>query len=135
MSFHKSLKTAAGALLLALAATQAAVAMADTCPAAEAEQGQSVFAHDCSVCHSAQKDGPGMMGPNLHGVVGRMSGSLAGFSYSEAMKTRGAAWSRDSIDAFITQPQAAVPGTYMPFAGLADAAECRAVTCWLSQQH
>lgn len=135
MSIHKSLKAAAGALLLALAATQGAVAMADTCPAAEAEQGRNVFARDCSVCHSAQKDGPGMMGPNLHGVVGRMSGSLAGFSYSEAMKTRGAAWSRDSIDAFITQPQAAVPGTYMPFAGLADAAERRAVTCWLSQQH
>ncbi|WP_370601567.1 cytochrome c family protein [Pseudomonas nitroreducens] len=135
MSIHKSLKATAGVLLLALAATQVAVAMADTCPAAEAEQGQGVFARDCSVCHSAQKDGPGMMGPNLHGVVGRMSGSLAGFSYSEAMKTRGAAWSRDSIDAFITQPQAAVPGTYMPFAGLADAAERRAVTCWLSQQH
>lgn len=135
MSFHKSLKAAAGALLLALAAAHSAVAAADTCPAAEAEQGQTVFARDCSVCHSAQKDGPGMMGPNLHGVVGRMSGSLAGFSYSEAMKSKGAAWNRDNLDAFITQPQSAVPGTYMPFAGLADAAERRAVTCWLSQQH
>ncbi|MCY1356178.1 hypothetical protein D9M69_426210 [compost metagenome] len=135
MSFHETLKAAAGALLLALAATQTAVAATATCPAAEAEQGQTVFARDCSMCHSASKEGPGMMGPNLHGVVGRMSGSLAGFSYSEAMKTRGAAWSRDSLDAFIAQPQSAVPGTYMPFAGLADAAERRAVTCWLSRQH
>ncbi|MBO3274708.1 c-type cytochrome [Pseudomonas schmalbachii] len=131
MSFHKSLKNAAGALLLALLP---GLALADGCPSAEAEQGQNVFARDCAVCHSAKQNEPGMMGPNLHGVVGRMSGSLAGFSYSQALKTKGAAWSRDALDAFIAQPQAAVPGTYMPFAGLADAAERKAVTCWLSQQ-
>ncbi|MNP47342.1 Cytochrome c2 [compost metagenome] len=133
MSFHKSLKAAAGALLLALAA-QSGLALADGCPAAEAEQGQNVFARDCAACHSAGPNQPGMMGPNLHGVLGRKAGSLAGFPYSEAMKTKGADWSRDNLDAFIEQPQGTVPGTYMPFAGLADAAERKAVTCWLSQQ-
>lgn len=122
-------------LLLAGALLQPAQAHAGDCPAADAQKGETVFARDCSICHTAKADGPGMMGPNLHGVVGRMAGSLAGFSYSQAMKGKGAAWSRDNLDAFVSQPQAAVPGTYMPFAGLADAAERRALTCWLSQQH
>jgi len=122
-------------LLLAGALLQPVLAFAGDCPANDAQKGETVFARDCSICHTAKADGPGMMGPNLHGVVGRMAGSLAGFSYSQAMKGKGAAWSRDNLDAFVSQPQAAVPGTYMPFAGLADAAERRALTCWLSQQH
>lgn len=134
MSRNK-LRFGALGLLLAGALLQPVLAFAGDCPANDAQKGETVFARDCSICHTAKADGPGMMGPNLHGVVGRMAGSLAGFSYSQAMKGKGAAWSRDNLDSFVSQPQAAVPGTYMPFAGLADAAERRALTCWLSQQH
>ncbi|MNV87862.1 Cytochrome c2 [compost metagenome] len=74
------------------------------------------------------------MGPSLHGVVGRPSGSLAGFSFSQAMKTKAVNWQAETIEQFISQPQAFVPGTYMPYMGLASAPDRQAVGCYLSKQ-
>ena len=124
-------KTGLCGLLLALGAGRSALALADDLAA----KGQAVFERDCSLCHTAVAGGGNIMGPNLHGVIGRPAGSLAGFSYSQAMKDKGAAWSRESVEACVTQPQAAVPGTYMPYQGLADADERKAPSLWLSQQH
>jgi len=107
-------------------------ALAEGCPPGQQQQGEQLFARDCAACHSAQKNGPTLMGPNLHGVVGRPAGTLPGATYSEAMKSRQAAWTAESIGAFIQQPQAAVPGTYMPYAGMTDSAERQAVTCFLA---
>jgi len=109
------------------------LAVAGECPAPQRQQGEQVFARDCAACHSAQKDGPTLMGPNLHDVVGRQPGTAPGATYSQAMKARQAAWTAEGIAAFIEQPQTAVPGTYMPYAGLADAGERQAVTCFLAQ--
>ncbi|MFZ5961135.1 c-type cytochrome [Pseudomonas knackmussii] len=124
------IKTGLCGLLLALGAVQSGLALAD-----DAAKGQAVFERDCSLCHTANAGGPNIMGPNLHGVVGRKAGSLAGFSYSQAMKDHGATWSRDNLETFLAQPQTAVPGTYMPYQGLADADERKALSLWLSQQH
>lgn len=119
--------------LVFLLAVQGAHA-ANNCSAEQAQQGNTLFDTDCSVCHSAKKGVEGMMGPNLFGVVGRTSGTLQGFSYSKAMKDRALPWNNDSIQAFIAQPQADVPGTYMPYMGM-DSAEGRAaVACYLSLQ-
>lgn len=125
-----SLSLAGLVLLLAAQGAQAAI----NCSAEQTQQGNTLFDTDCTVCHSVQKGVVGMMGPNLFGVVGRAAGSLEGFSYSKAMKDRAKPWDSDSIQAFITQPQSYVPGTYMPFMGM-DSAEGRAeVACYLSQQ-
>jgi cytochrome c len=119
-------------LVLLLAAHGAQAAM--NCSAEQIQQGNTLFDTDCTVCHSVQKGVVGMMGPNLFGVVGRAAGSLEGFSYSQAMKDRAKPWGSESIQAFIAQPQAYVPGTYMPYMGM-DSAEGRAaVACYLSQQ-
>ncbi|WP_374438899.1 c-type cytochrome [Pseudomonas panipatensis] len=128
MSLNFSIKQGLCGLLLALAGSQPA--LADDLAA----KGQAVFERDCSLCHTANAGGANIMGPNLHGVIGRQAGSLAGFSYSQAMKDKGAVWARDNFEAFIAQPQAAVPGTYMPYTGLADADERKALSAWLSQQ-
>jgi cytochrome c len=120
------------ALLLALM-TSPTVRAAD-CAAPLVQQGEARFASECAVCHSAKADGPTMMGPNLHGLYGRTSGSLAGFSYSQAMKTRAVEWQMDSLQQFIAQPQDFVPGTYMPYVGLASADDRRAVACFLGAQ-
>ncbi|BBH45632.1 c-type cytochrome [Pseudomonas sp. KU43P] len=122
-------KFAAPFLLAALASP---LALAEECAAPQAQQGEQVFARDCAACHSSQKNGPTMMGPNLHDVLGRTPGTVAGANYSQAMKSRQAAWTAQGISAFIEQPQAAVPGTYMPYAGLHDATERQAVTCFLA---
>ncbi|WP_342245561.1 c-type cytochrome [Pseudomonas sp. OTU5201] len=109
-------------------------ALAADCAPAQVQKGETLFGSDCSVCHSAKQDGPTMMGPNLHGLYGRQSGSLAGFSYSQAMKTKAVEWQLDSLEQFIAQPQGFVAGTYMLYAGMASADDRRAVGCFLGAQ-
>ncbi|WP_449440866.1 c-type cytochrome [Pseudomonas migulae] len=97
-------------------------------------RGAQVFANECAVCHSVAKGMTGMMGPNLAGVVGRKSGSLEGFNYSQAMRNKDIDWQAETIAQLITQPQAFVPGTYMPYMGLASADDRQAVVCFLKEQ-
>lgn len=105
------------------------------CGQAGVERGANAFAAECSVCHAASKGAAPGMGPNLAGVIGRNAGSQPGFVYSQAMKARAQPWQQDSLQAFIAQPQAQVPGTYMPYAGLADATDRQAIACFLAQPH
>jgi cytochrome c len=81
------------------------------------DDGKQVYAQ-CSACHSV--DGSTGVGPSLSGIVGRESGSAAGFRYSRAMKGSSIVWDEKSLDAFIADPQKVVPGNVMPFAGVAD---------------
>lgn len=84
----------------------------------------------CAACHSVE---PGMngLGPSLAGVVGRKAGTLAGFTYSEAMKASGKAWDEATLDAFLTSPMANVPGTRMTYQGQSDPAKRKAVIDYL----
>jgi cytochrome c len=75
----------------------------------------------CAACHSAQ--GSAAIGPSLSGVAGRKAGSVPGFGYSRAMKNAGITWDDKSLAAFLSDPQQAVPGNRMPFAGVPDPAE------------
>lgn len=79
-------------------------------------KGKMVFAK-CAICHSAQQ-GKTLVGPSLFGVVGRHSASLEGYSYSEAMKKADKTWDLKTLDTYLTNPKAMVPGTKMVFAGL-----------------
>ena len=74
------------------------------------------------MCHKIERSEDGV-GPSLHGVFGRKAGTLADFRYSPAMKRSGITWSAQTIDTFLTDPQKAVPGNRMPYAGLADASD------------
>ena len=99
------------ALVLALAASLwSARAFPQEAPAAFAA---------CSACHSS--NGATGVGPTLKGVYGRKSGSVGGFAYSRAMRGAGLTWDEKSLDAFLTDPQKAVPGNHMPFPGVPDA--------------
>lgn len=118
-------------MLMALMASHPALA---ACDPQQEGRGDALFASDCSMCHSIKAGGPAMMGPNLHGLYGRTSGSLAGFSFSQAMKAKAVEWQRESLEQFIAQPQAFVAGTYMPYVGMAGADDRRAVGCFLGVQ-
>ena len=120
--------------LSVLALLQVSQVQAAACVPASVEKGSKLFAQECSVCHTVQKDVTGMMGVNLHGVAGRTSGTFPGFSYSQAMKDKAVNWKAESLQAFISKPQAYVPGTYMPYMGMAAAEDSAAVACFLSQQ-
>ncbi|WP_421693974.1 c-type cytochrome [Aestuariivirga sp.] len=85
---------------------------------ADATKGQAVF-KACQACHDGSKGGPNKVGPNLWGVVGRMHGSHEGFSYSEAMASlKDKPWTYEALNAFITSPKTAIPGTKMAYGGL-----------------
>lgn len=85
--------------------------------------GEVAFATRCSGCHKVENGTSHRIGPDLWGVVGRKPGSAPGFAdYSGAMRAQGGVWTEAKLDQFIKNPQAAVPGTAMEFAGVDDAA-------------
>jgi cytochrome c len=53
------------------------------------------------------------VGPHLSGVFGRTAGTIAGARYSKAMTASGMTWDEQTLDAFLTEPTKALPGTTM----------------------
>lgn len=97
----------------------------------DAEAGEKVF-NRCKACHSIEA-GQNRVGPSLAGVVGRKSGSAAGFTYSDAMKNSNLTWTEENLDKYLTDPKGFVPGNKMAFAGLKDAAERQNVIAYLKK--
>jgi cytochrome c len=86
--------------------------------AGDPAEGDKVFKRVCSACHIATKDGPKRLGPSLSGVIGRKSGSVDGFRYSEANKNANIVWSEANLDPYLADPKKVIPGTTMAFAGV-----------------
>ena len=59
----------------------------------------------------------------LKGVIGRKAGSLEDYRYSAAMKRSDVTWDATTLDKYVTDPQAFIPGNRMAFAGIGDKAE------------
>src|ERR1700680_1593168 len=78
----------------------------------DAAAGKTVFENQCASCHSTGAGGEGF-GPSLAGVVGRKSGTAAGFGYSAAMANAGLTWDAAALDAFLASTTQKVPGTSM----------------------
>lgn len=93
------------------------VDLASMMKTADATRGAKIF-KKCSSCHTAGKGEASKVGPNLFGIVGRKKAGFSGFAYSEAMKAKGGAWDKESINTFITKPKDFVLGTKMAFPGL-----------------
>lgn len=100
------------ALALGLGLT-ASVALADGDPA----KGEKIF-NRCKACHSVKADAPKTQGPHLHGLFGRKSGSDVGYKYSKAMSEANIIWSEETLDKYLTDPKADVPGNKMVFVGI-----------------
>jgi len=111
------------------AATLLAAAITTPALADDMATGQQVFAQ-CMACHTAQATNG--VGPGLAGLLGRVSGTHAGFRYSRAMKNAKLTWDAKNLDAFIANPQQAVPGNVMPFSGLASATDRAALIAYLA---
>jgi cytochrome c2 len=94
-----------------------APAMADTSAADPAVYaGNDLYKKKCYVCHDVRKERINRAGPSLYGILGRKAGVMAGFIYTPAMKIAaedGVVWDEKTLDAFLANPQAVVPGTAM----------------------
>ena len=96
-----------------------------------AAAGRQVF-QKCRACHSldAGKNG---IGPSLAGIVGEKAAAVPGFNFSPAMKASGLTWDAATLDAYLADPQKAVPGNKMPFPGLKTERERSAVIALLTE--
>ena len=102
----------------------AAVALITATAAARADgdaaRGEKHF-EECATCHTLER-GVNNVGPSLSGLFGRKAGEIADFRYSPAVKKSGITWTPQTVDNFIADPQKAVPGNRMPYAGMPDEA-------------
>ncbi len=98
-----------------------------------AEDGKQSFNNRCRTCHS-MNEGDNRQGPSLHGIVGRKAAGSEGYaSYSQALASSNIVWDEQTLDRFIQNPDAAVPGHNMrPYAGLPDENERRQIIAYLS---
>ena len=98
----------------------------------DAKNGQTLFGENCAVCHSFARGEPNKIGPNLFGVVGKMSGAATGYMYSPAMTNAKLTWDNANLNAFLAGPQKKVPGTKMGFPGFSDPSEQADVIAYLA---
>lgn len=87
----------------------------------------------CSGCHSVNKGGPAMIGPNLYGIIGEEAGQGGSFRYSGALRSSGIIWTVDNLDAYIADPQGLVSGTSMAYPGESDPEKREAMIAWLAK--
>jgi cytochrome c len=100
--------------------------------AQDLEKGERSF-HKCLPCHSIGDDAQNKIGPELNGLDGRHSGTVANFDYSDANKNSGIVWSEATFKQYIKDPRAMVPGTKMIFAGIKNEGEVNDLWAYVSQ--
>ncbi len=76
-----------------------------------ADRGEQVY-EACQDCHLVDKND---VGPRHRGMFGRKVGSLPDYNYSEALKSANIVWNEETLDKWLTNPQALVPGARMYF--------------------
>jgi cytochrome c len=88
--------------------------------AGDAKRGAQLFGQ-CRACHSTEP-GEHLTGPSLAHAWNRKAGTAEGFvRYSDALKRSGVAWNEASLDKWLADPAAFVPGNAMTFPGIKNA--------------
>ena len=86
----------------------ACAALADT--ATEVQQGQAIYQARCFGCHSVDSN---RIGPRHANLFGRVAGSVPGFEYSQALRQSNIVWNEATLERWLTDPEAYVPGQDM----------------------
>lgn len=104
-----------------------------TAQAAVALSGETIY-NQCKACHTINKGGDAVIGPNLWGIMGSGIAVKSDFSYSKALSAKGGKWDAASMNAFIQSPQGFAPGNRMSFSGIKDADKRKALIEYMAKQ-
>ncbi|MBI5322035.1 cytochrome c-550 CycA [Bradyrhizobium sp.] len=110
----------------------AASAAASSALAQDADAGKTSF-NKCLACHAVGEGAKNKVGPVLNGLDGRKSGTVEGYSYSDANKNSGITWNKDTFLDYIKDPKAKIPGTKMVFAGIKKEDEANALWAYIAK--
>jgi cytochrome c len=98
---------------LLLMTASIAMAQSSNSTAGSAIKGKEIYDARCSACHSIDDN---RVGPMHLGVFGRKAGSVKSYSYSDALSRSKVVWSRDTLTAWLANPEALIPGQRMGYA-------------------
>ena len=126
MSSFVKLASMAGAAFFALNASFAMAADGD------AALGEKVFLK-CKACHQIGEGAKNAVGPVLNGLMGRKTGTVEGYNYSDANKNSGLTWDEATFREYIKNPKAKIPGTKMVFAGLSSETDVDNIFAYIKQ--
>lgn len=120
----RSTKTLAAAVLLCFGAASAHAS-------GNAATGKTLFQSDCAMCHGVT---PGAMGigPSLAGIYNQPAAQTPGYQFSPALVSAHLVWNSATLDKFLASPQTDVPGTKMPYAGMASPTQRANVIAYLA---
>jgi len=115
-----------------VAATALFVASTGICSAQDLAAGENSF-KKCMPCHDIGPNAKNKVGPLLNGLDGRKTGSIQGYSYSDANKNSGIVWDETQFLDYIKDPRAKMSGTKMVFPGIKNEAEAKNLWSFLKQ--
>jgi cytochrome c len=90
-----------------------AIAQSSATATGNALKGKEIYDARCSACHSVDDN---RVGPMHMGVFGRKAGGVKNYRYSDALNKSKVIWSRDTLTAWLTNPEMLIPGQRMGYA-------------------
>ena len=104
------------------------VALGSVAVAADVQHGKALYETRCTSCHSIEYPAAG---PAHKGLFGRKAGSSPGYAYSSALKDSKVVWSAETLDKWLSGPEAFIPGQKM-YISIPDAAERADIIAYLA---
>lgn len=97
---------------------------------AEVDKGRELYQRRCGACHSIDAN---RIGPKHRNVFGRKAGSEPDYNYSGALAQSELIWNEQTLDQWLTNPEATIPGQKMGYR-LSNAEERKAIIAYLRSQ-
>lgn len=76
----------------------------------DSQRGKLLYEQKCTACHSVDTNSTG---PRHKGVFGRRAGTVEDYRYSLALEDQDFEWNEQTLDAWLADPSAVVPGNLM----------------------
>jgi cytochrome c len=109
------------------------LATTDAAHGQDVTAGETLFLGKCDRCHAIGEGARHKIGPLLNGLEGHRSGTIEGYSYTEANKAADITWDDASFKDYIIDPRIKIPGTRMIFGGVKNPREIADLWAYLKQ--